>query len=185
MRLDEVAETLGDRVTIEWRSFLLRTEPKTPSREDFERYTQSWGRPAEMEPAAKFSIGWNSDDNPPSSSIPALTAAKVMERVAPESTRAYHHALLAAYFSDNRDISSTEVLTQVAASVGVDQAAFATQFEGDYAELSQVVIDEHNGAIELGVTAVPTVIIGGALAVPGAQSVEDYLRWIENIESRP
>ncbi|MDH5519459.1 MAG: hypothetical protein OEZ14_02885, partial [Acidimicrobiia bacterium] len=68
---------MGDRISIEWRSFLLRVEPKTTERDKFVEYTRSWLRPAEMEPRATFTV-WASDAPPPSSSLPAQVAAKTM-----------------------------------------------------------------------------------------------------------
>ena len=54
MRLDQLEERMGDAISVEWRSFLLRPEPKTPDQEKFVEYTRSWLRPAEMEPATDF-----------------------------------------------------------------------------------------------------------------------------------
>ena len=39
MRVDDIAEKFGDKVKIEWMSFMLRTEPKTSSHEKFVQYT--------------------------------------------------------------------------------------------------------------------------------------------------
>ena len=52
MRLDEVQEHFGDQLTIDWKSFLLRVEPKTENREAFIAYTKSWLNPAEQEPVS-------------------------------------------------------------------------------------------------------------------------------------
>ena len=45
---------MGDAIDVQWKSFLLVPEPKIRSLEKFTRYTESWQRPADMEPAAKF-----------------------------------------------------------------------------------------------------------------------------------
>ena len=42
MRFDDIKEHFGDQVELKWKSFLLRTEPKSPSMEKFTDYTQSW-----------------------------------------------------------------------------------------------------------------------------------------------
>ncbi len=171
---------MGDRITIEWRSFLLRVEPKTTSRESFIEYTQSWLRPAAMEPRAAFTV-WASDAPPPTSSLPAQVAAKTMELHEPDAVFGYHRALLTAYFTDNRDISDLEVLADVAAETGVERAGFVTAFEQHNQALTRAVIEDHNGAIENGVTAVPTVVINNMMPVPGAQEVDAYQTWIERI----
>ncbi len=174
---------MGDRISIEWRSFLLRVEPKTPSREKFVEYTRSWLRPAEMEPRAEFQV-WSSDAPPPSSSLPAQVAAKTMELHAPDAVFTYHRALLSAYFTDNRDISNADVLADIAAECGVDRAGFVAAGQEHNQAMTQAVIDDHNSAIENGVTAVPTVVINNMMPVPGAQEVDAYQAWIERILSR-
>lgn len=171
---------MGERISIEWRSFLLRVEPKTTSREKFVEYTQSWLRPAAMEPRAQFTV-WASDAPPPSSSLPAQVAAKTMERHDPDAVFGYHRALLGAYFTDNRDISDLEVLADIAAESGVERSGFVAAFTEHNQTLTRAVIEEHNSAIESGVTAVPTVVINKTMPVPGAQEVDAYQTWIERI----
>lgn len=171
---------MGDRITVEWRSFLLRVEPKTPDRDSFVQYTRSWLRPAELEPAARFTV-WVSDAPPPRSSLPAQVAYKTMELLHPEAVHGYHRALLTAYFTDNRDISDWEQLTALAAEVGVDGGGFAAGLDEHNQAMTRSVIEDHNAAIEQGITAVPTVVINGAMPVPGAQEVDAYQAWIERI----
>lgn len=171
---------MGDRISIEWRAFLLRVEPKTPSREKFVEYTRSWLRPAEMEPRARFTV-WASDAPPPSSSLPAQVAAKTMELHAPDSVFGYHRALLAAYFTDNRDISDLDVLADIAAECGVERSGFVAAFTEHNQAMTRAVIEDHNSAITNGVTAVPTVLINNVMPVPGAQDVDTYQTWIERI----
>lgn len=184
MRVDELAERLGDRVTITWKSFLLRTEPKTTSLDKFVDYTRSWQRPADTEPEAKFTTPWASGNTPPNSSIPAQVAWKIAAAYGPEVQDAFHHALLEAYFTDNRDISDWEVLSAIAADHGIPTDEFNEAAATRANELAQVVIDEHNEAIANEITAVPTVVIGGVLAVPGAQDVDTYERLIERYLER-
>ncbi len=173
---------MGDRISITWKSFLLRTEPKTTDRDKFIKYTQSWLRPAEMEPNTNFVLWSDESDNPPSSSIPAQVAAKTLEVVDPDRVPAYHRALLSAYFTDNRDISNWDVLIDVATEIGVDRAGFAAGIEEHNTAMTKAVIDDHNSAIENGVSAVPTVVINGVLPIPGAQDVDAYERWIAKVE---
>lgn len=171
---------MGDRISLEWRSFLLRVEPKTPSREAFVEYTRSWLRPAAMEPRATFTV-WTSDAPPPSSSLPAQVAAKTMELHDPDSVFGYHRALLRAYFTDNRDISDLDVLADIAAECGVERAGFVSAIEEHNQSVTRAVIEDHNSAIENGVTAVPTVVINNMMPIPGAQEVDAYQTWIERI----
>ena len=143
-------------------------------------YTKSWLRPAEMEPRAEFRV-WASDAPPPRSSLPAQVAAKTMDLYQPTTTPDFHRALLRAYFTDNRDISDHEVLADIAAESGVDRTGFMTAMSDNSDSTAQAVIDDHNSAIESGVSAVPTVLINNVLPVPGAQEVDAYETWIERI----
>jgi len=107
-----------------------------------------------------------------------------MERFQPSMSFDFHRALLKAYFTDNRDISDTEVLAAVAAECGVDAMDFRDAMVDNNTEMTQAVIDDHNSAIGRGVTAVPTVLINSMMAVPGAQDVDAYATWIERILAR-
>lgn len=183
MRLEDFAESAGDRVEIDWRSFLLRVEPKTGDREKFIAYTQSWLRPAETEPRAAFQV-WASDADQPSSSVPAQVAFKTVEAGWPELAMAYHRRLLEAYFSENRNIASSDELVNLAVEVGIDRDEFESFASEHTEEMTRNVIEDHNSAMEREVTAAPTVVFADAFAVPGAQPVETYERILEAIESR-
>ena len=129
MRLDQLAAEVGDRVEIEWRSFLLRPRPEERTVEAFREYTTSWSRPAAMEPAARFRV-WEGGE-PPSHSLPSAIGGKVAESFGSEAFDRFHHRLLEAYFAENRTISDPEVLAAVAGEAGLDARAFAERFESD------------------------------------------------------
>ncbi len=173
----------GDRVELTWKSFLLRTEPKFTDRDRFVRYTEGWRTMAEMEPRATFTP-WSTDAEPPTSSLPAQVAHKVVEANWPDAARPLHHRLLEAYFTENRTISDWSVLTQVVAEVGVDADEFGALAAEQRETMTRRVIDEHNEAISQGITAVPTVVINEVLPVPGAQESESYIAWIERLLER-
>ena len=183
MRLHQLEERVGDRISIEWKSFLLRAEPKTGDREKILEYTKSWLNPAAQEPDAEFQV-WASDASQPTSSIPAQVAWRIVQDMQPDLAEAYHWRLLRAYFSENRNISDGEELVALAVEVGVDEDRFrqAAAEQGD--SWAQAVIDEHNSAIQNGVTAVPTVVFADVFPIPGAQPVETYERILEKLEAK-
>lgn len=175
---------MGEAIEVEWKSFLLRTEPKTSSLEKFTRYTESWQRPAEMEPKAKFTTPWASGANPPSSSFPAQMAWKASAHFGNDTQARYHHALLDAYFVQNRDISSGPELAAIAEECGIDKASFVDYFTEHHDELRNVVAAEHNDAMSRGITAAPTMVLAGLFPVPGAQDVETYERLVNRVIER-
>ena len=183
MRLDEVQRHFGDRVYIDWKSFLLRVEPKTSGHEDFIAYTASWLTPAEQEPATTFTP-WASDADQPSSSVPAQVAHKAVTALDPEAAMPFHHALLTAYFTDNRNIADPETLLNIGEEIGIDRERFESLVTERQDEFVHRVMVEHNAALELQVQAVPTVVLDGGFAIPGAQPTETYIRLVERIEEK-
>jgi len=184
VRIDEIADRFGDQVKIEWKSFMLRTEPKTTSREKFVDYTNSWQRCAANEPRADFTTPWASDADGPTSSLPAQVAWKAAATFGPDATDAMKRALMHAYFVDNRNISDEAELIDIAVSAGIDRDAFVQVLAEQSRALAESVIDEHNNAINNGITAVPTVMIDNLLPIPGAQDFATYERMIERMLAR-
>ena len=183
MRLDEVAERFGDRVELEWKSFLLRVEPKTDDRDGFIEYTKSWLNPAQQEPRTSFNVR-TSDEDQPASSVPAQVAHKTVRAFDPDASMTYHHALLKAYFTDNRNIGDAETLLDIGAEIGLDRDALHALAQEREDEFANQVIVEHNAALQLQVNAVPTVVLDGGFAIPGAQPAEAYIRLVERIEDK-
>ena len=95
-----------------------------------------------------------------------------------------HERLLDAYFSENLTISDWNVLTDIVSSIGVDPNQFRLVVNESREDFAKDVVDEHNEAINQGITAVPTVLINEVLPVPGAQETETYINWIERIIER-
>lgn len=183
MRLDQLADRLGDTISIEWKAFILRPEPKAPDQARFVEYTRSWLRPARMEPAASFRV-WATDNAQPSHSLPAHAAAKTVATLAPEAAEDFHRRLLSAYFSENRTISEWSVLADLAEDVGVSGDDMVSSAREHEIALTKEIIGEHNDAITSGITAVPTVVIDDVLPVPGAQDVDVYETWIRRLIDR-
>ncbi len=188
LRLHRLEDEYAGDIAIEWRSYLLRPYPRKPARDElhaaerlekFRRYTQSWLRPAADEDAFDFRL-WDEDNTagPPSHSIPAHVAAKAArEAGGAPAFRAMHDALLQAYFHDNRDISDEATVRDLWAVAGLSADAFPVLDERDAV---MRVVDEHNEAVQLGVSGVPAVrMVGNDAVVVGAQSMELYRRWVD------
>ncbi|HVM96426.1 MAG TPA: DsbA family protein [Candidatus Acidoferrales bacterium] len=180
VRLRRVEEEFGDQLVVDWRSFLLRPKPD-PRRtlEKFREYTRSWLRPAAETDSGTFHV-WESAAGPPSHSIPPHLVAKAAAAVNCRAFRDIHERLMRAYFTDNRDITDWETLRAIWNEADLPAAAF--EHSSDPA-LLRVVLAEHEEAIELGITGVPTVCMKGRDGfVIGAQPVELYRRWIHKVQ---
>src|SRR5207302_9498386 len=88
----------------------------------------------------------------PSSSVPALTAAKCAERQGAERFDRFHRGLFAAHFRDHADIGRGHVLLELAQRCGLD----VDRFRADYAAgeaYESVLHDFAEGAGWFGVSA--------------------------------
>jgi predicted DsbA family dithiol-disulfide isomerase len=169
-------ERVGDLVTIEWKSFLLRPQPELRPLEQFRAYTERWARPDAMEPSCGFHP-WTSDTPPPTHSVPAAVAAKVVDRFGADVAARYHRALFHAYFNENRTVSDRAVLVAIAAEIGV--ARFDDALTEDGEDAQRAVFADYHEAIELGIHAVPAVVVDGRYLVQGAVEVDDYVQVLE------
>lgn len=186
MRVEQIQERFGDRVEVEWRSYMLRPgrEGGDPAKHDrFVDYTKSWARPQSAEPSITFRP-WATDNPQPSGSMPAHVAAKAMAEFASDAEPAYHRKLMEAYFTENRTISDPEVFGDLAAECGVDRNDFLAYVAEHQLRLGQLAIDDHNGAVDHGVTGVPTILIDEVLPIQGAQDFDSYEHWIQRLLDR-
>ncbi|WP_439110578.1 DsbA family oxidoreductase [Lentibacter sp.] len=88
-------------------------------------------------------------------------------------------ALFKAYFVEARDIGSHDVLADIADSVGMDAAIVRKLLSTD-SDLEDIKKrDTHSR--EMGVSSVPTFVVGSKHAVPGAQPAELWLKVIDEV----
>lgn len=90
----------------------------------------------------------------------------------------YTEAVLRAFFQGNQDVGDTEVLRKVATDVGLDPAAYVASLEDEaYAE-------RHGAALrlasQLGVHAVPTLLIGDEMISGATEDVEGLREMIRH-----
>ncbi len=185
MRLGELLERSGDRITVEWKAFLLRTEPRERPMAAFAEYTESWARPASLEPGAPFNFPWTGEHRPPSHSIPSAVAAKAVEALAPERAGDFRRELFDAYFRRNLTISDSAVLRELAEAVGVDPGDFGTLVAERGEELEAQVIEDHREAVRTGVTGVPAVLMADRFLIPGAVETSLYERLVAKFAGPP
>jgi predicted DsbA family dithiol-disulfide isomerase len=93
--------------------------------------------------------------------------------------------LLAAYFTEGRAVGDRDVLSELAAEVGLDPTEVGAVLDGD--AFGAVVREDEAQAAALGVTGVPFFVIDDAFGVSGAQPPEVLLGALERAwsESHP
>ena len=175
--LERLVTEYDGRVEIEWRSYLLRPEEKLGrDLEKFRKYTESWKRPAAEPGAGAFRV-WDSEEGPPTHSVPAHQVAKAAALVGRDAFARIHRQLMQAYFAENRDISSFEVLRSIWDHEDLPAEAFDAAYSD---EIHKRIFAEFEEARELGATGVPAMRRSDNDAViVGAHPEALYRRWIE------
>lgn len=175
VRLRDIQQAYGDRVQVHWRTFPL-IPAEQPDRRVTEKTREGWQRIGAEEPRACF--GLPAIDTPlPSSSIPALTAAKCAERQGDVLFERLHERLFTALFRDHLDIGRPGVLRDLARETGLDVARFEADYAGEAYEA--VLRDCAEGAAWFGVSGLPTVILDEKLSLVGAVPTERYRLLID------
>jgi predicted DsbA family dithiol-disulfide isomerase len=90
--------------------------------------------------------------------------------------------LLRAYFIDGLDVGDPDTLAACAAEVGFDRddvLAFLDTAGG----MAEVRADLEQAA-DLGITAVPTFVVNGMWAVPGAQDTDTFVTVLRRVRER-
>jgi predicted DsbA family dithiol-disulfide isomerase len=95
---------------------------------------------------------------------------------------ALEQQLFRAYFTENLDIADHGVLARVAGDVGLDGPRAAEALAMG-AGADQVRAEEAR-AVELGISAVPTFVIEGRWAIPGAQDVDTFVQVLQRAAER-
>ena len=173
MRLDQLEREEPQTVALSWNAFLLRPSPEPRSLEQFRRYTESWLKPASQAGGGRFRP-WFTDESPPSHSVPANVAVKAAARQG--AFRLYHLAVMDAYFWENRNVTDSQTLIDVAAACGLEVERFTADLFD--AELEREVVRDYQEALARGITAVPTVVVDDEWELPGAQDLEFYRRVV-------
>lgn len=177
MRVELLKEEFGDQLNIDWRSFLLRPQPEgSRDLEKFKNYTKNWLKIAEDQPSGEFRQ-WQSDNSPPSHSIPPHLVAKAAAELGGNAFHSIHDALLKAYFTDNRDISSETTLRSIWDECGLDAGEFDRSSNPEHLKAT---IDQHNEALSCGANGAPAFRLGHIdAAIVGAHPVATLSRWIK------
>jgi predicted DsbA family dithiol-disulfide isomerase len=100
----------------------------------------------------------------------------------PEVRAALEQRLFRAYFTDNDDVSDPAVLSALAADVDLDAVAAADALATG-AGADRVRAEEAQ-ATGLGISAVPTFVIEGLWAIPGAQDVDTFAQVLQRAAER-
>ncbi len=168
--LEETAQKV--ELAVEWRAFELRPEEARSqfdaewTKEKKKRIEAHW---PQVERVARESYGltlkqglWGIDTR----------LAHIGAKVARDAGRAdeYHKRVFEAHWTEQKDISNVETLTELATSLGIEREAFEQGLADE--ELKAEVLGEEMGARQIGLSGVPAVVIANRYLLSGAQPTE-------------
>lgn len=111
-----------------------------------------------------------------------IDAHRVIHWAGIEGTQtAVVNGLFKAYFVDSRDIGQAEVLADVADEAGMDASLVLRLLDSD--QDRREIVERDAAARGMGINSVPTFIVAGQHAVPGAQPTDLWLRVLEELRS--
>ncbi len=176
VRLHCLQEEYKERLTIQWRSFLLFRED---AHKGWNGYVAAhWHKAQEAEPALTFAP-WQGTSYP-STSLPAHIAGKAIARQGSALFNAFHLEAMRAFFSLSQNLEDPAVLRQIATSVGADLERFDEEMTDP--ELKELVWREFSMGVEQDrVTAIPTMFVGKRRVVEGALSRERYRQLFDAV----
>ena len=153
-RLKHAAEERG--LILDWRPFELRPEPTPTLRPEDEYLPRVW-RQSVYPLAASLGVPIRLPSVSPQP-YSRLAFEGFQHAKAHGLADEYNHAVFAAFFQEDQDIGDPEVLTTVAAAVGLDPAAFRGDLDrGVYAAAHRQCLAD---AAAEGIRSVPTVVSG-------------------------
>lgn len=100
----------------------------------------------------------------------------------PSAQRAMKQHLLESYFTNGENVADDDVLLAAAHAAGIPRTTaeeWLDSDEGDV-EVRRDIIE----AGELGITAVPTFVIDGRWAIPGAQDIDVFARALRRMHDK-
>jgi predicted DsbA family dithiol-disulfide isomerase len=190
-RFEEAVERFGGDVEVDYRAFELDASVPAGGMDLAEYLAHKFGGAGAVERAhdrlshagADVDIDFRWQGKRRVNTFDAHRLAAWAQRAAGSEARAaVEQRLFRAYFTDNVDISDHAALAGLAGEVGLDEAlAAAALAAGDDAD---TVRAEEAQATELGISAVPTFVIAGRWAIPGAQDVDTFVEVLKTAAER-
>jgi len=187
--LETALAELDLEVDIRWRAYELDPDaPTTTSLSMAEVLSRKYG--VSLEEAATMNanmtrvaeragLEYHLDDLKLGNSFDAHRLAKLAEEhdLGDEAAE----ALFSAYFTQGRSIAAHDSLIEIGTSIGLEKEAIQAMLASD-AFADEVRGDEALAA-EAGFNGVPTFVVDGSFAIPGAQPADTFVRLLGRMAS--
>ena len=135
-------------------------------------------------------ITFNMHDAVRANTLRAHRLLKLVELEAPLLQAAVNESIMAAYFTEGRNIADVATLIDCAARVGFSSSATTEQLVGDGISngassiTARAVAADVLWAADRDITAVPTFVINDSFAVPGAQDTNTFVRLLTKMSDQ-
>jgi predicted DsbA family dithiol-disulfide isomerase len=184
-----LAEAPGHPFVIEWHPFQLNPDmpPEGMDRRAYleakfggkEGALRAYAPVVEQAEAAGLKIDFEAMTRTPNT----LDAHRLIHWAGIEGCQtAAVSALFKAYFEEGRDIGDIEVLADIADGIGMDAAVVGKLLKSDADRKEIAERDAHSRS--MGVSAVPTFIVAGKHAVPGAQPPALWRKVLDELSAQ-
>lgn len=187
--LEQALANLGDKVAVSLHFQPFELNPQmAPEGEDVgEHLARKYGSTPEQMQQNQAAIrdrgaavGFTFNMDKRSRIVNTFDAHRLLHWAAIEGRQAeLKQTLLAAYFTDGRDVSSRDVLVDVAASVGLDATAARHVLDED--RYAQDVRAQEQFYQSQGIRAVPSVIINDRYLVQGGQPADVFEQTLRQV----
>lgn len=187
--LEQALEKLGDDVTVElhFQPFELNPQMASEGEDIGEHLARKYGStPEQMRQNQEAirdrgaSVGFTFDMNKRSRIVNTFDAHRLLHWAALKGSQAeLKQALLKAYFTDGRDVSSRDVLVDVAAAVDLDATEARHVLDED--RYAQDVRAQEQFYQAQGIRAVPSVIVNDRYLIQGGQPAEVFEQTLRQI----
>jgi len=176
VRLQRIKEEYGDRIDISWRSYPL-VPGEIPGRRISPHSIESRRRASLEEESISFRP-WDRRKIYPTSSMPALQAAKCAQLQGEEAFQRFHITLFKAFFGESRNIGDRKVLINLAEEVGLDVDRFTFDFDQGR-QKEEVMAEYEEGRSKCSMWGIPFTMVGERYPVMGASPVAMYRRAVD------
>lgn len=152
-----------------------------------EQAADARGRMAQAAEAAGYSFHYTGEGDPPPAMMWNTRAAHRLLVLAlrdhgPEVQVRLKRAMFDAHFQQRRRMNDPLVLTDIAASVGLDRAEAAAALTDP--ELDAIVEAGEQQALDWNISGVPAMIVNGKYMIPGAQDPATYANMLRRVVAK-
>lgn len=187
--LEQALDRLGGEVTTElhFQPFELNPQMAPEGEDAVEHLVRKYGSTPEQISANQeairergASVGFTFNMDRRKRVVNTFDAHRLLHWAALEGRQPeLKQALLAAYFTDGRDVSARDVLVDVAAQVGLDPVEAGHVLDED--RYAQDVRAQEQFYRSQGIQAVPSVIVNGRYLIQGGQPPEVFEQTLRRI----